>query len=49
MFRMVSLGRQLSALAAFNAASAKAGADRPCGLIEGTVTRDEAPPPGKAW
>jgi urate oxidase len=24
-------------------------ADRPYGLIEGTVTRDEAPPPGKAW
>ena len=24
-------------------------ADRPCGLIEGTVTRDDAPPPGKAW
>ena len=23
--------------------------DRPYGLIEGTVTRDEAPPPGKAW
>jgi urate oxidase len=24
-------------------------ADRPYGLIEGTVTRDDAPPPGKAW
>jgi urate oxidase len=24
-------------------------ADRPYGLIEGTVTRDEAPPPGRAW
>ena len=24
-------------------------ADRPHGLIEGTVTRDDAPPPGKAW
>jgi hypothetical protein len=24
-------------------------ADRPFGLIEGTVTRDDAPPPGKAW
>jgi urate oxidase len=23
--------------------------DRPYGLIEGTVTRDDAPPPGKAW
>ena len=25
------------------------GSDRPYGLIEGTVTRDEAPPPGDAW
>jgi urate oxidase len=24
-------------------------ADRPYGLIEGTVTRDDAPPPGRAW
>jgi urate oxidase len=24
-------------------------ADRPYGLIEGTVTRDDAPPPGPAW
>ena len=24
-------------------------ADRPYGLIEGTVIRDDAPPPGKAW
>ena len=24
-------------------------ADRPYGLIEGTITRDDAPPPGKAW
>ncbi len=24
-------------------------ADRPYGLIEGTVTRDEAPPAGRAW
>jgi urate oxidase len=24
-------------------------ADRPYGLIEGTVSRDDAPPPGKAW
>jgi urate oxidase len=24
-------------------------ADRPYGLIEGTVLRDDAPPPGKAW
>ena len=23
--------------------------DRPYGLIEGTVLRDDAPPPGKAW
>jgi urate oxidase len=23
--------------------------DRPYGLIEGTVTRDDAPPAGKAW
>jgi urate oxidase len=23
--------------------------DRPYGLIEGTITRDDAPPPGKAW
>jgi urate oxidase len=23
--------------------------DRPYGLIEGTVARDDAPPPGKAW
>jgi urate oxidase len=24
-------------------------ADRPYGLIEGTVTRDDAPDPGRAW
>ena len=24
-------------------------ADRPYGLIEGTVSRDDARPPGKAW
>jgi urate oxidase len=24
-------------------------ADRPYGLIEGTVLRDDAPPPGLAW
>jgi urate oxidase len=24
-------------------------ADRPYGLIEGTVTRDDAPPAGRAW
>jgi urate oxidase len=24
-------------------------ADRPYGLIEGTVTREDAPPPGLAW
>jgi urate oxidase len=24
-------------------------ADRPYGLIEGTVTRDDAPPAGHAW
>jgi urate oxidase len=24
-------------------------ADRPYGLIEGTVTRDDAPEPGLAW
>jgi hypothetical protein len=24
-------------------------ADRPYGLIEGTVLRDDAPPAGKAW
>ena len=24
-------------------------ADRPYGLIEGTVTKDDAPPPGRAW
>jgi urate oxidase len=24
-------------------------ADRPYGLIEGTVTRDDAPGPGRAW
>ena len=23
--------------------------DRPYGLIEGTITRDDAPPAGKAW
>ena len=39
-----------SELAAFNAASSQAAErDRPYGLIEGTVTRDDAPPPGKAW
>jgi hypothetical protein len=23
--------------------------DRPFGLIEGAVTRDDGPPPGRAW
>jgi urate oxidase len=32
-----------------NAGEVFYAADRPYGLIEGTVTRDEAPPPGKAW
>jgi 5-hydroxyisourate hydrolase-like protein (transthyretin family) len=32
-----------------NAGEVSYAADRPYGLIEGTVTRDEAPPPGKAW
>ena len=32
-----------------NAGEVFYAADRPYGLIEGTVTRDEAPPPEKAW
>jgi urate oxidase len=32
-----------------NAGEVFYAADRPYGLIEGTVTRDDAPPPGKAW
>jgi len=32
-----------------NAGEVFYAADRPYGLIEGTITRDEAPPPGKAW
>ena len=32
-----------------NAGEVFYAADRPYGLIEGTVTRDAAPPPGKAW
>jgi len=32
-----------------NAGEVFYAADRPYGLIEGTVTRNEAPPPGKAW
>ena len=32
-----------------NAGEVFYAADRPYGLIEGTVTRDGAPPPGKAW
>jgi urate oxidase len=32
-----------------NAGEVFYAADRPYGLIEGTVTRDEAPSPGKAW
>jgi len=32
-----------------NAAEVFYAADRPYGLIEGTIIRDEAPPPGKAW
>ncbi len=32
-----------------NAGEVFYAADRPYGLIEGTITRDDAPPPGKAW
>jgi urate oxidase len=32
-----------------NAGEVFYAADRPYGLIEGTITRDEAPPPEKAW
>jgi urate oxidase len=32
-----------------NAGEVFYASDRPYGLIEGTITRDDAPPPGKAW
>jgi urate oxidase len=32
-----------------NAGEVFVATDRPYGLIEGTVTRDDAPPPGSAW
>jgi urate oxidase len=32
-----------------NAGEVFYAADRPYGLIEGAITRDDAPPPGKAW
>jgi urate oxidase len=32
-----------------NAGEVFYAADRPYGLIEGTIARDEAPPPEKAW
>jgi urate oxidase len=39
----------MSAFGLENAGEVFYAADRPYGLIEGTVTRDEAPSPGKAW
>ena len=32
-----------------NAGEVFVATDRPFGLIEGTVTRDDAPPAGRAW
>jgi urate oxidase len=32
-----------------NAGEVFYASDRPYGLIEGTITRDDAPPPGQAW